>query len=256
LPEKGPQEIRQANRSFNQMVDDLNRIESDRAVILAGISHDLRTPISRMLLEVELAELSPEARSGMLSDLGQMDAIIGQFLDYARPDDPTTMRPTDLSALLHDVKQDAARLPDVEITAHIDDGVTVIGQPTDLKRVFNNLVENARRYARHEDGSAIRLDLSCRRDGGEAVIEFADDGPGVPPADLERLLRPFTRLDAARSQANGAGLGLAIVERLVKRHHGRLQLSNRNTGGLSVRIVLPLAPGQRPANPASLTAAA
>ena len=85
LPERGPTEIREANHSFNQMVDDLNRVESDRAVVLAGISHDLRTPLARMQLEVELAGLPPDARVGMQSDLEQMDAIIGQFLDYAKP---------------------------------------------------------------------------------------------------------------------------------------------------------------------------
>src|SRR6476620_71646 len=96
LPERGPTEIREANGSFNQMVVDLNRVESDRTLILAGISHDLRTPISRMLLEVEMAKLSDDARAGMQSDLAQMDAIIGQFLDYARPAGSELQHPVDL----------------------------------------------------------------------------------------------------------------------------------------------------------------
>ena len=243
LPEKGPREIREANRSFNQMVDDLNRIESDRALILAGISHDLRTPISRMLLEVEMANLDNAARAGMQADLGQMDAIIGQFLDYARPDDPTAMRATDMSALLHEIAHDATRMPDVDIVPHIDEGISVTGQSINLKRAVNNLIENARRYARNEETGKVTIDLACRRENGHAVIEVADDGPGVPAQEIERMLRPFTRLDTARSQANGAGLGLAIVERLVKRHHGKLQISNRAPHGLSVRIVLPLSVG-------------
>ncbi|RJG00837.1 sensor histidine kinase [Noviherbaspirillum sedimenti] len=243
LPEKGPREIREANHSFNQMVDDLNRIESDRALILAGISHDLRTPISRMLLEVEMASLDSEARAGMQSDLAQMDAIIGQFLDYARPDDPAGLRATDLSALLHDAAQEGTRLPDVEISAHIEEGITVMGHVIDLRRAVNNLIENARRYARRDEAELVKIALACRREGGQAIIEVADDGPGVPPQEIDRMLRPFTRLDAARGQANGAGLGLAIVARLVKRHHGKLQLSNRSPHGLSVRITLPLAQG-------------
>lgn len=243
LPEKGPREIREANHSFNQMVEDLNRIESDRALILAGISHDLRTPISRMLLEVEMASLDSEARAGMQADLAQMDAIIGQFLDYARPDDPTAMHAIDLSALLHEIAHDAARIPDVDILPHIQEGIKVIGHTINLKRAVNNLIENARRYARTDDASGVRIELACRRENGQAVIEVADDGPGVPAQEIERMLRPFTRLDTARSQANGAGLGLAIVERLVKRHHGKLQVSNRSTGGLSVRITLPLSSG-------------
>jgi two-component system osmolarity sensor histidine kinase EnvZ len=241
LPEKGPQEIRQANRSFNQMVDDLNRIESDRAVILAGISHDLRTPISRMLLEVELAELSPEARSGMLSDLGQMDAIIGQFLDYARPTDPANFKEIDLSALLSDTAREAARLPDVELDANIAPNLTVRGHAVDLQRIFNNLIENARRYAKKPDAGKVNIAIACRPDGDRIIAEVADDGPGVPEQEIERLLRPFTRLDTARGQANGAGLGLAIVERLVKRHGGRLLLRNRAEGGLAISVILPLA---------------
>ncbi|QAU34659.1 sensor histidine kinase [Janthinobacterium sp. 17J80-10] len=240
LPEKGPREIREANRSFNQMVNDLDRIESDRALILAGISHDLRTPIARMLLEVEMASLDSDARAGMQADLGQMDAIIGQFLDYARPDDPAAMRTTDLSALLQEIARDAARMQDVDIVPHIDPGISVKCQPIDLKRAVNNLIENARRYARIDEASRVTIELVCRRENGQAIIEVADDGPGVPAQEIERMLRPFTRLDTARSQANGAGLGLAIVERLVKRHHGTLQVSNRDIHGLSVRITLPL----------------
>src|SRR5471032_2296158 len=100
LPEEGPREIMQANRSFNQMVDDLQQVESDRAVILAGISHDLRTPLARMQLEVEMAQLSNEAREGIQSDIGQIDAIIGQFLDYAKPTEVSRFINVDLSALL------------------------------------------------------------------------------------------------------------------------------------------------------------
>ena len=100
LQDSGPTEIRIANRSFNQMVEDLKRIETDRAIILAGISHDLRTPISRMLLEVEMAKLSDDARKGMQSDLAQMDAIINQFLDYARPNDGTNFTRVDISTML------------------------------------------------------------------------------------------------------------------------------------------------------------
>lgn len=243
LPEKGPAEIRDANRSFNQMVADLNRIESDRAVILAGISHDLRTPISRMLLEVEMASLTPEARAGMQGDLAQMDAIIGQFLDYAKPGDPASFKEVDLSALLTDVAHAASRLPDVQITTDIAAGMTIMGQVIDLQRIVNNLIENARRYAKRHDSDQVRIELTCRARQDQAVIEIGDDGPGVPEQEMERLLRPFTRLDTARGQANGAGLGLAIVERLVKRHNGKMHLTRHTTGGLAVRIMLPLAKG-------------
>lgn len=239
LPEKGPTEIREANRSFNQMTEDLNRVESDRAVILAGISHDLRTPISRMLLEVEMLDLSDEARQGMQSDLAQMDAIIGQFLDYAKPTDSTDFTPIALDTLLADAARDAARMPDVRVNADITEGIEIQGNPTDLKRVTNNLIENARRYGKTAKTEWADIDINCRMEDGTAIIEVADHGIGVPEGDMEHLLRPFTRMDAARGQANGAGLGLAIVDRVVLRHGGKLRLFNRSGGGLMVQIAIP-----------------
>ena len=240
LPESGPTEIRQANRSFNQMVNDLNRIESDRAVVLAGISHDLRTPLARMQLEVEMARLDTAAREGMQSDLRQMDAIIGQFLDYARPTDSATFVPVDLSELLQDVVHDAARIADMRITTELADGVVILGNPVDLKRVFANLIENARRYGRADDAATVDIRIACATHQGRAVVDFADSGNGVPDAEIARLLRPFTRLDTARGQANGSGLGLAIVERVIKRHFGALHISNRQPHGLQISLSLPL----------------
>jgi two-component system osmolarity sensor histidine kinase EnvZ len=116
-----------------------------------------------------------------------------------------------------------------------------MGHAVDLQRVFNNLIENARRYAKKSDAEQVRINVICRREADNALLEITDDGPGVPDQEIERLLRPFTRLDTARSQANGAGLGLAIVERLVKRHGGGIHVRNRTEGGLAVQIVLPLA---------------
>jgi two-component system osmolarity sensor histidine kinase EnvZ len=244
LPEKGSTEILEANRSFNQMVDDLQRVESDRAVILAGISHDLRTPLARMQLELEMARLSTEAREGMQSDIAQMDAIIGQFLDYAKPTEAATFVPVDLSALLEDSARSAERMPGMQVKTDIAPGVHVLGNETDLRRVINNLVENARRYGKSEGGETTEIDISCRikptGHGKRAVIEVQDHGSGVPDDQIEQLLKPFTRMDSARGQANGAGLGLAIVERVVTRHHAELHLSNRAGGGLRIQIAMPV----------------
>lgn len=236
LPERGPMEIREANHSFNQMVDDLNRVESDRAVVLAGISHDLRTPLARMQLEVEMAGLPDDARKGMQSDLEQMDAIIGQFLDYAKPVDSSHFELIDMSSLVSDAAQEAARLPDVYVHSNIEDGVYILGNPIDIKRIINNLIENARRYGKVAE--QVEIDLDCRAEGDKVVLEIADHGAGIPEVEISRLLRPFTRMDSARGQANGAGLGLAIVDRIVKRHGGKLQLFNREGGGLTVQITM------------------
>ena len=241
LPERGPTEIREANSSFNQMVADLNRVDSDRTLILAGISHDLRTPISRMLLEVEMAKLNDDARDGMQSDLAQMDAIIGQFLDYARPAGDELRHPIDLSALIIDIVREASRLPDVQIFSDVTSGLEVLGNAVDLRRVANNLIENARRYGRTPGTTRTDIDIRCWRESDKAMLEVGDHGSGVPDSELDHLLRPFTRLDSARSQANGSGLGLAIVERVVQRHGATLRLANRSGGGLVARIVFQLA---------------
>lgn len=242
LPETGSSEIVAANRSFNQMMQDLARVESDRAVILAGISHDLRTPLTRMQLEIEMANLSEAEREGMQSDIQQMDAIIGQFLEYAKPADAATFTTAvNVTTLLSDAIREASRRPDVRITAQLDEDVRVMGNATELRRVINNLLENAHRYGKTEDSDICEVDIRCCIQNDQTIIEIADHGPGVPEEDMARLLRPFTRLDTARSQANGAGLGLAIVDRVIRRHGGVLKLSNRESGGLIVRISLPLA---------------
>jgi two-component system osmolarity sensor histidine kinase EnvZ len=250
LPEKGSQEIIEANRSFNQMIEDLQQLEKDRAVILAGISHDLRTPLARMQLELEMANLSPDAREGMQSDIAQMDAIIGQFLDFARPTEAATFVPVNLSELLEDCAREAARLPDVRVSADIDEDIHVPANATDLRRVINNIIENARRYGKTPGGDpsgqdVAEIDIACHvkltGHGRRAVVEINDHGVGVPDDQIQQLLRPFTRLDSARGQANGAGLGLAIVERVITRHNAELTVRNRDGGGLVLSFGLPLA---------------
>ena len=244
LPETGPIEIIEANRSFNQMVDDLRQVESDRAVILAGISHDLRTPLARMQLEVEMAHLSDEARDGIQSDIGQMDAIIGQFLDYAKPTEASSFIAVDIGALLADSAREAMRMPDLRVTANIDPDTQahVMGNATDLKRVLNNLIENARRYGKTEGSELTEIDIACQvktvHGMRRVVIDVQDHGYGVPEGQIEQLLKPFTRMDTARGQANGAGLGLAIVDRVLLRHGAELHLSNREGGGLHIQIVM------------------
>jgi two-component system osmolarity sensor histidine kinase EnvZ len=227
------------------MVDDLQQLEKDRAIILAGISHDLRTPLARMQLEVEMANLSQDARDGIQSDIAQMDAIIGQFLDFARPTEAATFVPVDLSDLLEDCAHAAGRLADVRTTAAIEPGIHVPANATDLRRVINNVIENARRYGKTPGAEVTEIDIACHvkmtGHGRRAVVEIGDHGVGVPDDQIQLLLRPFTRLDTARGQANGAGLGLAIVERVITRHNAELQVRNREGGGLVLQFSFPLA---------------
>jgi two-component system osmolarity sensor histidine kinase EnvZ len=211
-------------------------------VILAGISHDLRTPLARMQLEVEMANLSQEAREGMQSDIAQMDAIIAQFLDYAKPTEASSFINVDLAALLSDCAHEAGRHSDVRITAELPEQAQVLGNATDLKRVIANLVENARRYGKTPGMDVAQIDIKCSVRGMHAarrvVIEVQDHGVGVPEEQIAQLLKPFTRLDTARGQANGAGLGLAIVDRVLSRHEAELEVSNREGGGLKFTITL------------------
>jgi two-component system osmolarity sensor histidine kinase EnvZ len=198
-----------------------------------------------MQLEIEMAQLAPDAREGMQSDISQMDAIIGQFLDYAKPTEAATFVAVELSELLGDSAREAARMPNLRVTTDIEPNVHVLGNATDLRRVINNIIENARRYGKTLDQDVTEIDIACHvkstPQGRRAVVEIQDHGSGVPPDQIGQLLKPFTRLDTARGQANGAGLGLAIVARVVSRHNAGLEVRNREGGGLLVQLALPLA---------------
>jgi two-component system osmolarity sensor histidine kinase EnvZ len=237
LPEAGPNEIRAANRSFNVMVADLERIEADRALLLAGISHDLRTPLTRLRLEVEINQLDDATRQAMSADVDQMDAIIGQFLDYARPmNQRSTLSSIKLQDLVTEIIEQLAPGQDLIVTTHLGDARPVAGHAMDLKRVIFNLIENARRYGKTPGTDQAEIDVSVG--GGETPwLSVSDHGPGVAGDDLERLKRPFTRLDEARSQASGAGLGLAIVERIARRHGARFELRSERGKGLAARLI-------------------
>jgi two-component system osmolarity sensor histidine kinase EnvZ len=241
LPDQGPPEIRTVNASFNRMVADLAKLEQDRAVLLAGISHDLRTPLTRLRLEIELNPLGEETRRAMLGDLEQMDSIVGQFLDYARPAPQQPATELDLSALAGDAAErvHAAHDEHVVVTTAIAPGVVLHGHAVDLRRALDNLITNALRYGRASDSEVLDLAIGLRLQGDEARLSVCDQGPGIPADAAERLLRPFERGDSARAGAAGAGLGLAIVERIARQHGGRLELAANAPRGLCATLVLP-----------------
>lgn len=239
LPETGPSELRTVNQSFNRMVRDLGKLEQDRAVLLAGISHDLRTPLTRLRLEVEINDLPDETRQAMVGDLEQMDAIVGQFLDYARPRPQQPAERVDLSRLVEEAL-DVARLEtagDVVLTRAIAPGIRVDGHATELQRAVTNLLINAHHYGRGEDGR-LQLEVRLQRDGSDAVLAIADQGEGVAPERIDQLMRPFERGDSARGSVKGAGLGLAIVERIARMHGGAFQLKPNAPRGLRAELRL------------------
>lgn len=241
LSESGPREIRETNTSFNQMVDDLARIETDRTVILAGISHDLRTPLTRLQLELEMANLEATTREAMQGDLQQMDSIIQQFLDYAKPLHESTFTSFSLSSLIDKLFTDLAKSSDVRIDLQIEPELYVTGIEIEFQRLFNNLIQNAMRYGRSPDDQVLHLQIECRRQASAShsgtLVKFRDFGTGIEDTQIPRLLRPFTRGEIARSQANGSGLGLAIVDRIVKRHGGKMHIHNHAQGGLEILLV-------------------
>jgi two-component system osmolarity sensor histidine kinase EnvZ len=236
LAEQGPQEIAAVTHAFNQMSAGLRRLEEDRALLLAGISHDLRTPLARLRMETELSVADAEARAGMEADIAEMDYTIGQFLDFARPQsqDATEPEPLDLAPMLDDI---AARYGRRVVATAAPGSGQVRAAPAALRRAVVNLIENALRHGGSEV-SAEPVEIALTTTGDEIVIAVLDRGPGIPPEAVERLKQPFTRGETARTGAGGAGLGLAIVERIVRAQGGRLELLPRAGGGLAAQIIL------------------
>jgi two-component system osmolarity sensor histidine kinase EnvZ len=243
LPENGPLEIRDLNASFNRMAKDIRQTEADRELMLAGISHDLRTPLARMRLEIEMSGVSEDARQAIDDDLAQIDHSIGQLMEYARPAGTLPQMATDVSGVLGELlerERSHTASTGGEIEAYITPGLRARITALDLKRIVSNLLENARRYGRSGDGQA-HLYMGVQSEGNIIAIEVSDRGPGIAADDVDRLLRPFSRGEAARTGVSGAGLGLAIVERLLKHVGGTLKMLPRPGGGLTARIELPKA---------------
>jgi two-component system osmolarity sensor histidine kinase EnvZ len=230
-------EIREVNMGFNRMARELARVEEDRAVMLAGISHDLRTPLARLRLETEMSVSDEEAKRNMAADIDQLDAIIDKFMDYARPGE-TRLSPIPVAKL---IEKEAASFRDpsqIRIGVRVPPDIKVLGDETELARVFLNLFENARRYGRGTYTGVADVQVSHVRAGAWVILTVRDHGPGVAPEKLHQLTTPFFRGDAARTAATGAGLGLAIVEKALLRMGGSLELNNAPDGGLLAHVRL------------------
>ena len=197
----GPVEIRTVNENFNRMVADLGKLEADRAVLLAGISHDLRTPLARLRLELEMAQVPDVAREAMVGDIEQIDNIVRQFLDYARKAPQAPAEDIDLASLIESAVR-RARI-DAQPASHVDlrlaQHLKVRGHRTELDRALDNLLTNAVRYGRDAESGVLNITVSLARNDDFAVVGVADHGPGVPSDQIERLMRPFERGEAARS---------------------------------------------------------
>jgi two-component system osmolarity sensor histidine kinase EnvZ len=224
-------EIREVNIGFNRMAERLAKIEQERALMLAGISHDLRTPLARLRLETELSVADLETRDLMAADIAQLDAIIDKFLDYARPE-PTELGPVLLSGVISRSIAPWRNNPRFEISVDVAEDLQVKAEQVELSRVLSNLLENARRYGQSPTDGITRVEIVARVHEGWVLLRVRDQGPGVSDEALKNLTQPFFRGDAARTSATGSGLGLAIVERSVQRMGGTFSVFNNSAGGL------------------------
>jgi signal transduction histidine kinase len=238
IAEKGPREVRLALHAFNEMQGRLQRVVHDRTQMLAAISHDLRTPITRMKLRAELVE-DLEQRAKMIADLDEMEAMVAATLSFAR-DDPARepLIRLDLAALLQSLCADAVACG-AEVRYEGPARLVFTGRATALKRAFANLIDNAVKY-----GGACRVTAmeaaTATEKNGVVVVTVEDDGPGIPETERERVFEPFYRIETSRSRATGGvGLGLSVVRGAVRAHGGDITLANRPEGGLRATVTLP-----------------
>ncbi|RUO23406.1 two-component system sensor histidine kinase EnvZ [Aliidiomarina iranensis] len=236
LPEQGASELRSVIRAFNRMTKSMSQIDDDRALLLAGISHDLRTPLTRIRLAAEMMGDDPLVE-GIVSDIEDLNGILDQFSDFARARERVGFEFCNLNELLREVvsssqyiEQDLIRLqlapvPDIEL------------QPVAIKRIIANLMVNAKRYGSEP------FDIQSGLSFDEEYIWFSirDHGDGIPEEQLESMFEPFTRGNIARG-GEGSGLGLAIVKRFTQMHAGKIEARNEVDGGLNIKISLPRYP--------------
>jgi two-component system osmolarity sensor histidine kinase EnvZ len=233
VPEVGTEEFQHVNHAFNSMTESLARLDAERTLLLAGISHDLRTPLARLRLAVEMMPEDEMLKSGMVQDIEDMDKIIGQFLDFVRGIEGESPQPTDLAQIVAEIAaryQRSGRNISLECPAVSE----IMARPQALHRLITNLVDNAFKYG----SDHVEIGLSAQ--DHDVLLKISDRGPGIPEAEIPRLLRPFERMDQARGNASGSGLGLAIADRIARLHGGNLHIRNREGGGLEVIAQLPV----------------
>ena len=232
LPEDGSTEFREVSRVFNQLQTLLQQRLQERDQVVASVSHDLRTPLTRLRLRAERLD-DPADRRLFRRDIAEMDALITTTLDHLRglaaPEAPVWM---DIKALVDSLADDQQACGHhVPVQGHAG---ALLVQPLALRRCLGNLLSNAIRYG-------VQAEILLRDEGREVVIEVRDQGPGLPETELERVLKPFVRLEGAMQQCrSGMGLGLSIAREIALRHQGQLHLRNRaDGGGLLAVVTLP-----------------
>jgi two-component system, OmpR family, osmolarity sensor histidine kinase EnvZ len=236
LPDDNLDELGEVSRTFNSMADSLSRLENERTLLLAGVSHDIRTPLARLRLAVELLpeKECEQMKSGMIEDIADMDNIIHQFSDFVRGVEGETTRLIDINELLLALAERQSRAGR-NLKLKLSASYLIPLRPLAMQRLLDNLVNNAYNYSKGN------VEVESKITAEKVIISVLDNGPGIPAEHAQRLLRPFERLDSARNKnAGGSGLGLAICNRIAKLHKGSLELINRPQGGLEARLSLPI----------------
>jgi two-component system osmolarity sensor histidine kinase EnvZ len=245
LAEDGPREIATLAQGFNRMVDDLRDIEQQRTLMLAGVSHDLRTPLTKMRLVLGILEgtLEPELAAQMERGISDMDRLLEQFLDFARIDSEEEGVALDLGVLVQEALTSTG-LEGAAVLSYKDGAsapVMLRGRRQMLKRLLTNLFDNARKYGAIGEKMPLLVEISTSV--RQVALTLRDHGPGFDRTDQGVLTQPFVR-GADTGQTPGAGLGLAIVARIVALHHGQLRLGRAPQGGALVEVLLPQGAGQ------------
>lgn len=242
LPHDNLVEFSDLNIAFNEMLDNLKKTSQERKFLLASVSHDIRTPLTRLRIASEmLPEKSDDLKKSMEEDILEINNILNQFLDFARGFEDEPKSPVNLGKFLNNIQVKHLRMGQKfilrkrNIKIDIPKKLFIDLRPLALQRCLDNLINNAFFYAKGK----VVLIATLKEES--FIISVVDDGPGIPDKELDRLLKPFERLDEARGNEGGCGLGLSIADRIAKAHDGKLELiSNKKDKGLEAKITIPI----------------
>ena len=244
LPLDSVTEFRTMSQTFNEMSESLSKVDQERKVLLAGVSHDIRTPLTRLRIAIEMLpkKIASKLKKSMEEDIFEIDNILNQFIDYVRGFNQEATVTTNLNEFFsHMKKQHQILNRNIVFVSNLKIPIFYDIKPISFRRLFDNLINNAFSYSTGE------VVITIRKHKENISISVLDDGPGIPPDQIQRLLKPFERFDVismnkkqTADNRESCGLGLAIVDKITEAHNGKLVISNRAKNGLEVKIILPL----------------
>ncbi len=228
----GAYEIRQTANAFNQMRTRIKRFLKQRTEMLAGVSHDLRTPLTRMKLQISLMK-DEKAKSELEADVNEMTSMLDSYVSFVKTESPEPIETIVINELIAEIIKTVDK-NNIDLVLNEKSIIQSSGRQIQLKRAFNNIIDNSQRYAK-------KIEINLYKNEKDCVIEFNDDGEGIPRDKYEEVFKPFFTLDPSRNKLKGeSGLGLTITRDIIRSHGGDVKLSNSNLGGLQLKVLLPL----------------